>query len=100
MGLDPSLARTTASGPAGSERPGRDSSGDWAGPEITRVEVLPLREGDRLIVHVGGAAGMSAGGAHRIAELIQDGLKLGELGFDVPVIVVSPGIRVEVARPT
>jgi hypothetical protein len=68
-------------------------------PEITRVQVLPLQPGDRLIVHVDGAAGMSMGGGQRIGELIRDGLKLGDLPFDVPVLVVAPGIRVEVTRP-
>lgn len=68
-------------------------------PEITRVEVLQLREGDRLIVHVDGAAGMSAGGATRIGEIVQARL-LDGLPFDVPVLVVAPGIRVQVARPS
>jgi len=69
-------------------------------PEITRVEVLPLQPGDRLIVHVDGAAGMSAGGANRAGQYIRESLRLHELPFDVPVLVVAPGIRVEVARPS
>ena len=67
--------------------------------DVTRGEVLPLREGDRVSVHVDGAAGMSAGGAEQIGQFIRGRLKLDELGFDVPVLVVSPGIRVQVARP-
>ena len=67
---------------------------------ITRVEILPLQDGDRLIVHVDAAAGISAGGAQQAGELVRAALKLDELPFDVPVLVVSPGIRVEVARPS
>ena len=67
--------------------------------DVTRVEVLPLRPGDRVIVHVDGAAGISAGGAENIGRHVADRLRLDELGFDVPVLVVSPGIRVQVARP-
>jgi hypothetical protein len=68
-------------------------------PEITRVDILPLQPGDRLIVHVDGTAGMSGGGAARIGEIIRARLKLDDLPFDVPMLVVSPGIRVEVTRP-
>lgn len=69
------------------------------GLEVTRVEVLPLQPGDRLVVHVDGAAGLSGGGGHALGEHVRAALKLDELGFDVPVLVVSPGIRVTVARP-
>lgn len=68
--------------------------------QVSRVEVLPLQPGDRLIVHVEGAAGMSAGGGAEAGRRVRAGLKLDELPFDVPVIVVSPGIRVTVARPS
>ena len=67
--------------------------------EIRFVEVLPLRQGDRLIIHVDGTVGMSAGGGQRAGEQVRDILKLGELPFDVPMLVVSPGFRIEVARP-
>lgn len=96
MSLDPALPRHTASGPAETELP---ASGGWAGPPITRVDVLPLLEGDRLIVHVDGAAGMSAGGAHEAGRYVRAALKLDELPFDVPVLIAAPGIRVTVARP-
>ena len=66
---------------------------------LPQVEVLTLTEGDRLIVHVDGAAGISAGGAEQAGQRIRALLKLDELPFDVPVLVVSPGIRVQVARP-
>jgi len=66
---------------------------------LAQVEVLSLRAGDRLIVHVEGAAGMSAGGAHEVGQAVRGRLKLDDLPFDVPVLVVSPGIRVSVARP-
>jgi hypothetical protein len=102
MSVDPSFVR---SAPQDSEDQVTDLASpphylaSPAGPEIRCVEVLPLRPGDRLVVHVDGAAGMSAGGAERIGAQIQETLKLDELGFDVPLIVVSPGIRVEIARP-
>lgn len=67
---------------------------------VRLVEVLPLREGDRLVIHVDGSVGMSAGGAHRAADQVREILKLGELPFEVPMLVVSPGFRVEVARPS
>jgi hypothetical protein len=95
MSLDPSMAKPSSPGPL----PGRRVTNAAAGAPFTRAEVLTLAEGDRLIVHVDGAAGMSAGGAHELGLHVVDRLKLDELGFDVPVLVVSPGIRVTVARP-
>lgn len=96
MSQDPGMA---ASGPA--PGPGQPAGHEpAAGPEVTRVEVLPLREGDRLIVHVDGTVGMSAAGAHRAGLSVRDALRLDDLPFDVPVIVVPPGIRVEVTRPS
>lgn len=96
MSIDPGMTRGAPQG--------YEAQASAAGPppplDVTRVEVLPLREGDRLIVHVDGAAGLSGGGAQQIGEYIRAKLKLGGLPFDVPVLVVSPGIRVEVARPT
>jgi hypothetical protein len=73
---------------------------DDPGLTITRVEVLPLQEGDRVIIHVDGAAGMSSGGAAKAGQDVLAALKLTDLPFEVPVIVVAPGIRVEVARPS
>ena len=73
---------------------------DPAGLDVRRVEVLPLREGDRLIIHVDGTVGMSAGGAQRAGEQVRELLKLDQLGFEVPMLVVSPGFRVQVARPS
>lgn len=73
---------------------------DRAGVDVRLVEVLPLREGDRLVIHVDGSVGMSAGGAHRAADQVREILKLDELPFDVPMLVVSPGFRVEVTRPS
>jgi hypothetical protein len=100
VSLDPSVSPASINGPLASTgqvttsaRPG------WPAP-VTQVEVLPLQAGDRLIIHVDGAAGISAGGAHQAGQRIRDALKLGDLPFDVPVIVVSPGIRVQVARPS
>ena len=69
-------------------------------PALRPVEVLSLQEGDRLIIHVDSAAGMSAGGAHQAGQKVRAALALDELPFDVPVLVVSPGIRVTVARPS
>jgi hypothetical protein len=96
VSLDPSLAAPPGSGQPASipadARP-RDVS-------LIRVEVLPLQQGDRLIVHVDGSAGMSAGGAEAAGQRIRALLALDDLPFDVPVLVVSPGIRVQVARPS
>jgi len=99
VSLDPAMARHGGPPPSvpGLDAPPAGSSGL---PEVTRVQVLPLRDGDRVIVHVDGAAGLSGGGGQAIGEYIRATLKLGELPFDVPVLVVSPGIRVEVARPS
>jgi hypothetical protein len=102
VSLDPGM--TLGRTPPEAETTGRPASSvtaaAWPPPlDVTRVEVLPLREGDRLIVHVDGAAGLSGGGGQAIGEYIRATLKLDELPFDVPVLVVSPGIRVEVARP-
>jgi hypothetical protein len=69
-------------------------------PQVERIQIWPLRDGDRLIVHVDGAAGMSAGGADKLGRHIREVMGLDGLGFEVPVMVVSPGIRVEVIRPS
>lgn len=95
MSLDPGMTRQSLTVPPG----GPLSLQDPRPARFTPVEVLTLTEGDRLIVHVDGAAGISAGGAEQAGQRIRALLKLDELPFDVPVLVVSPGIRVQVARP-
>jgi hypothetical protein len=98
MSVDPSFVRPARGSPfAAAARDGQPEPGM---PEIRCVEVLPLRAGDRLIIHVDGSVGMSAGGAGRAGGMVREILKLDELGFDVPMLVVSPGFRVEVARPS
>lgn len=101
MSLDPSMAaavlRGAGEGTIGPAHP--EFTPDPGMPPVTRVEVLSLQPGDRLIVHVDGAAGVSAGGAERAGHMIRSRLALDELPFDIPVLVVSPGIRVTVARP-
>jgi hypothetical protein len=96
VSLDPSMVKTESPGPL----PGRNTTNAAAGsPLLAPVEVLSLTEGDRLIIHVDGSAGLSAGGGEQLGLHVRARLKLDELGFDVPVLVVSPGIRVTVARP-
>jgi len=100
VSTDPGFVRPGPKGaPFAPGGQGRTTAPPATGPEVRLVEVLPLRAGDRLIVHIEGAAGMSAGGAHQAGMMVRDLLKLDDLEFDVPVLVVSPGIRVEVARP-
>jgi hypothetical protein len=65
---------------------------------IRLVEILRLQPGDRLIVHADGELGLGPGGAHKIAAQLQELLRLDELGFDVPVCVSAPGLRIEVLR--
>ena len=111
MSLDPSFANPASfNGPLASNGqapatslaapPIRATSLEDPRPALRQVEVLTLRAGDRLIVHVDGAAGMSAGGAEKAGQRIRALLALDDLPFDVPVLVVSPGIRVQVARPS
>jgi hypothetical protein len=97
VSLDPSVAQ-----------PGQITTNEAAGPRradppaplgVTRAEVLSLAEGDRLIVHADGSAGLSAGGGEQLGQFVRARLRLDELPYDVPVLVVSPGIRVTVARP-
>jgi hypothetical protein len=69
-------------------------------PRIRMVDVLRLQPGDRLIIHADGEQGLGPGGAHQIARQAHEMLRLGELPFDVPVVVSAPGLRIEVLRPT
>ena len=63
MSLDPGMAAGRAS--ASARVLASDTAVSWPAdlPRVTRVEVLSLAEGDRVIVHVDGGAGMSSGGA-------------------------------------
>jgi hypothetical protein len=70
------------------------------GVTIRSVDIVRLQPGDRLIVHADGDLGLGGGGAHKIAQQLNDLLRLDELGFDVPVCVTAPGLRVEVLRPS
>jgi hypothetical protein len=98
-GVAPTIA---AAGPLGAPF-ARDSThgpGDLGQPPAIRLaEVLRLQPGDRLIIHADGTVGLGPGGAHKLAAEAHDALRLGELGFDVPVLVTAPGLRIEVLRP-
>jgi hypothetical protein len=67
---------------------------------IRAVDILRLQPGDRLLVHAEGQLGIGPGGAGKLASQVRAMLKLDELGFDVPVVVTAPGLRIEVLRPS
>jgi hypothetical protein len=104
MSIDPGMTVPTlpASGPRGA--PFSDprlngpmvTAGSVAVPLIREVTRLHLAEGDRLLIHADGALGLGPGGAEQLAQQVAASLRLGELPFDVPVTVISPGLRVEV----
>lgn len=101
-----SMAETLrASGPRGAPFGGRTGPVSTEAPvdgEVTirLAEILRLQPGDRLLVHADAAVGISAGGCHKLATQLNDAFRLDELGFDVPVVVAAPGLRVEVLRPS
>jgi hypothetical protein len=99
VSLDPAMATPLPAVQGGPGQVTTTVAAAWP-PPVTRVEVLPLKPGDRVIIHVDGAAGMSSGGAAKAGQDVLAALKLADLPFEVPVIVVAPGIRVEVARPS
>jgi anti-anti-sigma regulatory factor len=61
---------------------------------IDSVEVLRLREGDTLIVHVPGRLDTQT------AQTIEDFVRShSQITVDIPVLVLGDGITVSVARP-
>ena len=65
-------------------------------PDITEVERLTLRAGDRLIVHVDDGS-VTAGDADAIAHIARGRLKLPP---ETPILVMAKGMHVSVVGDT
>lgn len=103
-GMADTTTEVSPAGPKGAPfaRTGPVSQTIDLGPQevtIRTVDIIRLQPGDRLLVHADGTLGLGAGGAHTIAKQLDALLKLDELGFDVPIVVSAPGLRLEVLRP-
>jgi hypothetical protein len=92
-----SVPTSAAAGPLGAPFAGTHADHE---PGIGLTGVVRLQPGDRILVHVSSEVGISGGGASKLARRLIDELKLDEIGFDVPVVVIAPGLRVEVLRPS
>lgn len=66
-------------------------------PRITEITRWSVKPGDKLIVHVSGLAGVGPGYAGEIASQVRAAFGLDE---STGIVVVTPGMRVEVMEAT